>query len=251
MTEAQPAPVDQIPTLQVAHPRTVAHVQMNERSRAGCLGPFRCPSTPVSRIDPFDTSLERDCLLLPPYFTPNVKVVTAKTFLYSKHMSEDIKGEITHPDYRSFLTDSNREFLVSDESEYNQSTARQHRFQARTRFQTALTDMALLWDLPRRDLFQSYAPMARVMGYGSAPEIGNFNLEDVDEEVGYGMHEGLTTLLETFVYLFGPEEFVNIADTAINSAIFRLALEEEMEPEAYDLSLSSVDLEQKLEEFDL
>lgn len=165
------------------------------------------------------------------------------------------------PPARSFLTDSNRDYLFG-KKEYSDSAARQHRYQIRQNLKSALIDFQLLWELDDPDLIRAVRPMAEPLrvdkidsrAIETEPDLGEIELSDLDHDdtvIGREMLEGLEKFVALFTYIFGPEDFGKILERGMNKGSIQNSLRVGEETGVYDLQVKSVDPQEKIDGYGL
>lgn len=154
---------------------------------------------------------------------------------------EDLPG-------RSFLTKSNREFLLSDPEEYSANERRQHRYQIRQNLKSAIMDFSLLWRLNDADIIRAMGPLAGPLqskkidqkAVEQDPILGDIDLEEIaeDEQIaGEMMSSGLMDFFALFSYLFDPDIYTVLADRGLKKGIARRSLKVGEEMDMYGLEL--------------
>lgn len=159
---------------------------------------------------------------------------------------------------RGWLTDSNRNYLTNP-SEYSGSSKRQHRYQIRQNFQSALMDFGLLWELDDHDLIRALKPLSVPFDIDEIhedavdldPSLADVDLDDIDDEeaaIGYEMFNGLQDLLAVFAYWYGPARAGTLLEQAVNKAAAYDSLHQGIESPLYEVSLTQVDMDEYLDD---
>jgi len=146
---------------------------------------------------------------------------------------------------RSFLTDSQRQFAVSDEKgEYSASQTRQHRYNIRQNLQAALVDLSVLWQLRERDEYLAFAPLSKCYGVSEiaetadASELGDINIDDADAQVGQAMHQGIIALLAHYAIYYGAGALEETVQDALDAAVAQESVNRDEQMQPYQVSIT-------------